>query len=64
MNRSYRFRDLPGIIVTTLAVVSIASTSLFASSPATVPEPVSISLLSIGLAGLVGGKWMQSRRKK
>jgi hypothetical protein len=47
-----------------MAVLSISTTSLFASSPATVPEPVSISLLSIGLAGLVGGKWMQSRRKK
>ena len=64
MNRPYRFRDLPWIVVAILVVLSISSTSLLASSPVQVPEPVSISLLGIGIAGLVGRKWMNSRRKK
>jgi hypothetical protein len=64
MNRHYRFRDLPLTVFGILAVLSISSTSLFASSPVQVPEPVSISLLGIGIAGLVGRKWLNSRRKK
>jgi len=57
-------RDLPAILITVLAVLSVSGTSLFASTPVRVPEPVSISLLGIGLAGLAGRKWMNSRRKK
>jgi hypothetical protein len=64
MNRPYRFRDLAANVVAILAVLSVSSTSLFASSSVRVPEPVSISLLAIGVAGLAGSKWMNSRRKK
>ena len=51
-------------ILITVVAIFIAAAPLFASPTAQVPEPVSISLLGIGIAGLAGKKWMDDRRRK
>jgi len=51
-------------ILMTVVAIFITVAPVFASPTVQVPEPVSISLLGIGIAGLAGKKWKDARRRK
>ncbi len=64
MNLPRSFREIPVVVAVVLAIVIASSTVIFASPSVSVPEPLSVSLLGVGIAGLAGKKWIDHRRKK
>jgi hypothetical protein len=59
-----KFREVSIAGLVALAFVIASATALFASPVPTVPEPLSISLLGIGIVGLVAKEWVDRRRRK
>ena len=67
MNSIIKLSSRLGTLVVMLTVILVSAAPAFAGSTdgvSTVPEPLSFTLLGLGLVGLVGKKVMDRRRGK